>query len=500
MSASVLRALRHGRELWRIWRTLGRHGVHLPLAEAGTPPVLVWLAGLTRGRMRAGARAQRPGERLASALAELGPSFVKLGQILSVRPDVVGVAIAADLGRLRDRIDAFPAEAAIAAIEGALDRPLADVFASFDRIPVAAASIAQVHFAETPDGRAVAVKVLRPGVEAAFRRDLALFAWIAGLVDRFVPEARRLRPVAVVETLARSVALELDLRYEAAAAAELAEMFAADPRYQVPPIDWERTGQRVLTLGRVDGITIDDIAAIDAAGHDRPALAVAVIQAFLTQALTHGFFHADPHQGNLFVAPDGALVAVDFGIMGRLDRKTRLFMADMLGAFLRGDWKRAAAVHFEAGYVPADRSVEDFALACRAIGQPILDRPATEVSIGRLLSQLFLITETFGMRTQPHLLLLQKTMVTVEGVARALDPAVDFWAAARPVVETWARDNLGPEARVVDWVGEALRTITRLPELLDRPPVVVAPRTGMPGWVPVLIAVLSALVVLAALT
>ncbi len=500
MSAGVLRAFRHGRELWRIWRTLGRCGVELPLAEAGAPPALAWVARLTRGRMRGDLRGRRPGERLAAALAELGPSFVKLGQILSVRPDVVGTAVALDLGRLRDRIEPFPPEAAVAAIEEALGRPLGDLFAGFERKPVAAASIAQVHFAETKDGRAVAVKVLRPGVEAAFRRDLRLFAWIAGLVERFVPEARRLRPGAVVETLARSVALELDLRFEAAAAAELAEMFRDDPRYRVPVIDWERTGQRVLTLSRVEGVSVDDVAAIDAAGHDRAALAVAVIQSFLTQALTHGFFHADPHQGNLFVAPDGALVAVDFGIMGRLDRRTRLFMADMLGAFLRGDWKRAAAVHFEAGYVPADRSVEDFALACRAIGQPILDRPATEVSIGRLLSQLFLITETFGMRTQPHLLLLQKTMVTVEGVARALDPAVDFWAAARPVVETWARDNLGPEARLADWVGDALRTIARLPDLLDRPPVVVAPRSGMPGWVAPLIALLSLLVVIAALT
>jgi len=500
VSAIYLRAFRHGRELWRIWRTLGRHGVELPLAEAGAPPALVWIANLTRGRMRPQMCGKRAGERLADALAALGPSFVKLGQMLSVRPDVVGVEIAADLGRLRDRIEPFPGVEAVAVVEAALGRSLSEVFGSFDAAPVAAASIAQVHFAETPDGRAVAVKVLRPGVEAAFRRDLRLFAWIADLVDRFVPEAKRLRPVAVVETLARSVALELDLRFEAAAAAELAEIFAADPRYRVPPIDWERTGQRVLTLGRVDGIPIDDVAAIEAAGHDRAALAVAVIQSFLVQALSHGFFHADPHQGNLFVAPDGALVAVDFGIMGRLDRRTRLFMADMLGAFLRGDWSRAAAVHFEAGYVPADRSVEDFALACRAIGQPILDRPATEVSIGRLLSQLFLITETFGMRTQPHLLLLQKTMVTVEGVARALDPAVDFWAAARPVVETWARDNLGPEARVVDWVGDAARALARLPELLDRPPLVVAPVVAMPAWAGWVIAVLAALVVVAALT
>ena len=223
----------------------------------------------------------------------------------------------------------------------------------------------------------------------------------------------------------------------------------------------------MLTLERVHGIPIGDVAALRAAGHDLTAIAASLIEAFLNQALRDGFFHSDLHQGNLFVADDGAIVAVDFGIMGRLDRATRLFMAEMLLAFVTGDYHRAAKVHFEAGYVPAGKSVDAFAQACRSIGEPILGKPVGEISIGRLLAQLFQITETFAMETQPQLLLLQKTMVTAEGVARSLDPTINFWDVARPTIEAWMRDNMGPEARLADAAGEATGLLRRLPGLID---------------------------------
>ncbi len=465
-------SLRHIRRLVAIARTLARHDALFPLQMLDAPSPVVVVARMLAGRRRPRPE-QRPGERLTAALHELGPSFIKLGQALSVRPDLIGEAMADDLGRLRDRLPPFPGEAAQAAVTAELGQPVEALFESFDAEPVAAASIAQVHFATTPAegdeaGREVAVKILRPGIEAAFRRDLELFFWLARLAERAEPKLRRLRPVDVVATLSESVEIEMDLRLEAAAASELAENFAGDQSYRVPAVDWARTGRRVLTLERVHGIPIDDREALVAAGHDLPALATQVIRAFLGQALAHGFFHADMHHGNLFVAEDGTLVAVDFGIMGRLDLETRMFLAEMLAAFIIGDYRRAAEVHFEAGYVPAGKSVDAFAQACRSIGEPIQGKPVSEISIARLLAQLFQITETFDMQTQPQLLLLQKTMVTAEGVARGLDPEINFWEAARPTVETWIRDNLGPEARLRDAAGEAGDLVRRLPGLMAR--------------------------------
>ena len=464
--------------LLAIARTLARHDCLERIADLAPMPGAFPLLRRLAGRPDPALAVGRPGERLARALESLGPSFIKLGQALSVRADLVGEDMARDLGALRDRLAPFAGQAARAAVAQELGRPVAELYASFDDQAIAAASIAQVHFAtlapsatevsDLPEPRPVAVKILRPGVEAAFQRDLALFFWLARLVERFQPAARRLRPVEVVETVRDSVAIEMDLRLEAAAASELAETFAADPGYRVPAVIWDRTARRVLTLDRVAGIPIDDLEALDQAGHDRPALARALIQVFLNQALRDGFFHADMHHGNLFVAPDGALVAVDFGIMGRLDRATRLFMAELLYAFVQGDYRRAAEVHFAAGYVPATKSVEAFAQACRAIGEPILGRPVSEISIGRLLAQLFQVTATFDMRTQPQLLLLQKTMVTVEGVARDLDPEINFWQAAEPVLAGWIGENLSPEARLRDAADAARGLVRQLPHLVDR--------------------------------
>ncbi|HZB89863.1 MAG TPA: 2-polyprenylphenol 6-hydroxylase [Stellaceae bacterium] len=427
-----------------------------------------WVYRLSRlFRRRAATLARlRPGERLAAALHAMGPSFIKLGQALSIRADLIGEALAADLASLQDRLPPFPAEAARHTIEQELGQEIGALYASFDDRPVAAASIAQVHFAVTTEGEEVAVKVLRPGIHAAFARDLDLFFWLARLAERAQPALRRLKPVAVVQTLTETVRQEMDLRFEAAAASELRQNFADDPTFRVPKVDWRRTSRQVLTLERVGGIRVDDRAALIAAGHDIHGIMANAAGAFFHQVFRDGFFHADLHPGNLFIDADGAIVVVDFGIMGRLDRRTRYYLADMLLAFLTGDYRRVAEVHFEAGYVPARQSLEAFAQACRSIGEPILGRPVAEISIGRLLAQLFQVTEQFQMETQPQLLLLQKTMVLAEGVGRLLDPGVNMWTLARPLIEAWMRENRGPEARLRDVVADTAAVLERLPSLL----------------------------------
>jgi ubiquinone biosynthesis protein len=467
----VFGLLRSGRNLARLVRiglALARHDALFPLDRvAGAAPFL----RVTRLLRRRRGGAARPGERLAAAFTEMGPSFIKLGQILSTRADLLGDEITEDLALLQDRLPPFPGAEACALIEGEFGRPLSSLFASFDDTPVAAASIAQVHFAVTMDGHEVAVKVLRPGIARAMARDLDLFLWLARLTERTQPGLRRLKPVEVVETLAQSVQLEMDLRFEAAAASELAENFAGDPSFRVPQVDWQRTGRTVLTTERIAGIRVDDRAALVAAGHSIDALLRNAAGAFFKQVFRDGFFHADLHPGNMFVDAASALAVVDFGIMGRLDRQTRYYLADMLLGFLSGDYRRVAEVHFDAGYVPRRRSIDAFTQACRSIGEPILGRPLHEISIARLLAQLFHVTEEFEMETQPQLLLLQKTMVLVEGVGRRLDPEVNIWSLARPLVEEWMRDNRGPEAQLrqrMDGVVEVLDGLPRLLRNLDK--------------------------------
>jgi ubiquinone biosynthesis protein len=408
--------------------------------------------------------------RLSTALTALGPTYVKLGQFLATRQDVVGPVLARDLESLQDKMPPFAQVGAETVVAQALDRPISGLFAVFGP-PVAAASIAQVHRAQMKDGRPVAVKVLRPGVERRFRTDLAAFFFAARNAEDISAEARRLRLVEVVDTLARSVAIEMDLRLEAAALSEMAENTRDDPDFRVPKVEWDLTARDVLTLEWVDGTPLSDRATLIAKGFDLPQLGRAVIQSFLRHAMRDGFFHADMHPGNLFVDHEGKLIAVDFGIMGRLGPKERRFLAEILHGFITSDYLRTAQVHFDAGYVPPHHSVEAFAQAIRAIGEPIHSRSAEEISMAKLLTLLFEVTAIFDMRTRPELLLLQKTMVVVEGVARTLDPKLDMWTTAEPVVSEWMARHLGPVGRIEDATGGAMEVgkfLGTVPGLLMR--------------------------------
>jgi len=384
------------------------------------------------------------------ALTALGPAYIKFGQILSTRPDVVGDELAVQLRVLQDKLPPFSTDVAKASVESELDVPVDELFSEFSDA-VAAASIAQVHKARLRDsGDLVAVKVLRPKIEKAFRKDIDAFYLAASIIEFLSPASRRLRPTDVIEHFEGVVMGELDLRLESSAAAEFAANTAQDAGFAVPQTRWFLSNRRVMTMEWVEGVPLGDNDAIDAAGHDRSALAERVLQLFLSHALRDGYFHADMHQGNLKVGADGDILCYDFGIMGRIDEYTRRVYAEILFGFIRRDYRRVAEVHFEAGYVPADRDIDEFARALRAVGEPIFGMDASHISMGRLLSYLFEVTEQFGMQTRTELILLQRTMVVVEGVARSLDPHINIWQVARPVVESYIKENVGPRALLRD--------------------------------------------------
>ncbi|PZQ97593.1 MAG: 2-polyprenylphenol 6-hydroxylase [Cereibacter sphaeroides] len=464
--------MRGPHNIWRLVRTgatlerTGAMGVVLQAFDA--PPRLRLVARILGWPFKwlglKGDPALPPATR---ALTALGPAYIKFGQILSTRPDVVGEQLADQLKYLQDKLPPFPTEIAKRTIEVEVGIPVDEAFSAFSE-PVAAASIAQVHRASLADtGRDVAVKVLRPNIERAFRKDIDAFYLAARMVELLSPASRRLRPMDVIAHFEGVVMGELDLRLESSAASEFAANTKDDEGFRVPEPIWYLSGRRVMTMDWAEGVSLADNAGIDAGGHDRQVLATRVLRLFLSHALRDGYFHADMHQGNLKVAANGDIIAYDFGIMGRIDEYTRRVYAEILFGFIRRDYHRVAEVHFEAGYVPADRDMDEFARALRAVGEPIFGMDASRISMARLLAYLFEVTERFGMETRTELILLQRTMVVVEGVARGLDPHINIWQVARPIVEGYISSNVGPKAMLRD-LGRTARVLSRFGPRLPR--------------------------------
>ncbi len=458
--------------LIRTGATMERSGALKVVLEAFEAPPLVRgvLRGLVWPFQWLGIKGDPDAPPLPRALTALGPAYIKFGQVLSTRPDVVGGDLATELRVLQDKLPPFDIATAKAEVESELGRPVDEIFSEFSE-PVAAASIAQVHRARLADsGEEVAVKILRPGIEKAFRKDIDAFYFAANTIEFLSPGSRRLRPRDVIEHFDRGVTAELDLRMESASASEFAANTVDDAGYQVPAVVWEHSAKRVMTLGWAEGTSIGDNEALDAAGHDRHALGSRVLSLFLNHALRDGYFHADMHQGNMKVAANGDIIAYDFGIMGQIDEYTRRVYAEILFGFIQRDYKRVAEVHFEAGYVPADQDVDEFAVALRAVGEPIFGMDADRISMGRLLNYLFEVTERFGMATRTELILLQRTMVVVEGVARSLDPRLNIWDVAKPVVATYIQKSIGPRAVIGD-LAKTARVLSRfgprLPGLVE---------------------------------
>jgi ubiquinone biosynthesis protein len=463
----VLSWIGHSVRLLRVAGTLVRYDVLLPGEYYDRYPLALRATHTVLGIFAKRRRAKTVGARLAKALEKLGPAYVKVGQFLATRPDMIGVTAAHDLARLKDRLPPFPRNQALDTINSELGAT-EQLFGAISEA-MAAASIAQVHQAIIPRQGVVAIKVLRPHIEKKLAKEMAALRFLAECIEFWSPTSRRLEPVQFIDTVASAMERELDLRLEAGAAAEFREVAEKDGYLTVPEIDWQRSSKRVMTLDWIDGTPLTDLAALDRAGADRSALAIAITRGFLAAALDYGFFHADMHEGNLLYGKDGKLWIVDFGIMGRIGHKERRYLAEILYGFLKRDYRRVAEVHQEAGYVPDKFTVEEFAQALRAIGEPIFGKTAESISMSRLLLQLFDVTHLFGMHLRPELVLLQKTMVQVEGVSRALDPQHDMWAACRPIVERWVKRELGPEGvarRAVDEAAVGFASLRRLPQTL----------------------------------
>lgn len=467
--------MRGPHNVWRLIRTgatLERTGaMNLALDAFDAPPSLRMVSRVMAWPFKwLGHKGDPSMPPAVRALTALGPAYIKFGQVLSTRPDMVGEELAMQLRVLQDKLPPFPTSYAKATVEEELGESIEAVFSEFSE-PVAAASIAQVHKARLQEtGQEVAVKILRPKIEKAFRKDIDAFYFAAALIEFISPASRRLHPSDVIKHFDGVVQGELDLRLEAAAAGEYAAKTAGDAGFVVPRTHFFHSAKRVMTMEWAEGIPFGEVEAVDAAGHDRKALGERVLQLFLRQALNDGYFHADMHQGNLKVSATGEIIAYDFGIMGRIDEYTRRVYAEILIGFIRKDYRRVAEVHFEAGYVPADRDIDEFAQALRAVGEPIFGMNATQMSMGHLLAYLFEVTERFGMETRTELILLQRTMVVVEGVARTMYPQINIWEVAQPVVEDYIKQNVGPRALFRDLISTAQvlgRFGPKLPQIVE---------------------------------
>jgi len=465
MTSKVMTFLRMLRTGW----VLVRHDALIPKEYGAAVPFPVRALGGVSRIFAIRGRAKNPGERFATALEALGPAYIKFGQILSTRGDMLDADFVKGLSRLKDKVPSFAQSKAEDMLEQAWGVPWSGHLQSLSE-PVAAASVAQVHKGVLKTGETVAVKILRPNIQKRMRKDMDVLAMVAGLAEFFIPDSRRLGPKKFVSTAERAVMLELDLRLEAAAASELSEPAKETGLYRVPEIYWELGSKNILVTDWIDGMAVSDPAILTDPAYDPKDIAQKVMQSFLACAFDYGVFHADMHEGNMIVAPDGELWLIDFGILGRLSPEEQRFHAEILFGFLRRDYRRIAEIHFEAGYVPPNHSIEDFASALRSVGEPIFGKSAENVAMTKVLLQLFEITDIFDMQMQPQLIMLQKTMMQTEGVCRRLDPNFDMWEISRPIVEASMRRELGIEGRVndlLDAMERARRTLEGLPDATE---------------------------------
>ena len=456
--------------LFKIGRRLSTSGAISSIYEIYNPPIIIKIIFFVIGfsfEDKKNYKNLSSGAKLCNALQEMGTTFIKLGQFLATRPDIIGEDVAKELEKLQDKLPAFNLNEAKSTLEKELEKENFEQITNISE-PIAAASIAQVHFAEinvSGQKKYVAIKILRPDIERIFNEELDALMLLAYIIQSVIKKTKRLKLVEVVQLLREITNVEMDLRFEAAAANELYENTKKDIGFKVPKIYWNQTSKKVLCIDRVDGFSIREVEKLKSQNIDVKKLAKDIIQHFLRHAVRDGFFHADMHQGNLFVDKNGNIVPVDFGIMGRLDKNNRKYLAEILYGFIKRDYKKVAEVHFIAGLVPKEVSKDEFAQALRSIGEPIFGQSVKNISGSKLLSQLFEVTEKFNMQTQIQLLLLQKTMVVVEGVARKLDPDSNIWIISRPILENWLKELKDPINKVNEAVNEASEVLKRLPDL-----------------------------------